>query len=150
MKTGHIIVEGADHDTPSRLQYEETKLEIPSNAIVVRTEKNRFGLYASLAREGDLYQVNLVEDPFREWGGWPLIDPSGRNDPMWLNWIFEMPRALVTPDGRLYVSDTFLDPDSIMGDYYTPHAGAIIHDALEIFEGRKTIEELNNAGRRTF
>lgn len=139
------IVEGADHDAPSRIGYVGIDFYIPTNACSLRIGARRFELYAREDMQSlkDCLEVLELQD---KKGGWPLRDENSRN-PDWLLFAIESQRSVVTRDGRVYVCETYFEKDWV---WYLDIVPNIVQDCKEVFAGRKTLEDINSLGRRAF
>lgn len=139
------ILEGCNHDSPSRIQYCPISIAIPENASVLRVRTHpRLFLYGNF-RDFE-YSRGKILKPSRESRGWLLREETGSN-PEWAGWIFEMPRSITTQDGRIYVNEIFY---SSGWEYYFPLIPAILRDCSDFFNGRKSADDLSNLARRAF
>ncbi|MBU3912473.1 MAG: hypothetical protein KKB21_00260 [Nanoarchaeota archaeon] len=140
----HAILEGADHDTPSRIAYCAVDIQIPANASVLRIRNS--GLFL-LGRFPDFkYSNSGTFKPNKSIRGLPLLD-SSENNPDWVDWVFEMPRSLTTRDGRFYLSEIFYKPK---WEYYFPVIPVILKDCQKFFQGALSIDDLCKIQRRAF
>ncbi len=141
------VLEGADHDTPSRIQYCPFNIYIPKNATVLLIRKTRLFLYGRLTIPGDINsftEVNLPADSVR---GIPLSDESTPHNPSWIDWVFEMPRSVNTNDGRFYLNKVFFDPQ---WHYYFPLVKPILRDCNDFYSSKISEDDLRATKRMAF
>ena len=142
----NAILEGCDHDSPSRIHYNPINIFIPENASVLRIKDScKLLLYGKF--DGFEYSGSKILKPSINSLGWLLRDETNKNNPEWLGWVFEMPRSITTRDGRIYLAEIFYKPK---WEYYFPIVPMILNDCSDFFSGRKNRDELTNLSRRAF
>jgi len=144
----NAILEGADHDTPRSITYSPLNISsVSKNASVIIIGKTRLPMYGRLSNPNNpksFEEVRITD--YSKIKGIELEDKSSKNS-HWLSWVFEMPRSLVTRDGRFYMNEIFLEP---RWEYYFPLVPRIIKDSHNFFSNRINEEELTQIQRRAF
>ncbi|MFH1711052.1 MAG: hypothetical protein ABH840_01955 [Nanoarchaeota archaeon] len=138
------VLEGCDHDSPSKIHYAPIEIFIPENALVLRVREVKLFLYGRF--NNFEYSESKILKPLGKSKGWNLRDENASN-PGWLGWVFEMPRSITTHDGRLYLNEVFYEPK---WEYYFPLVPTILQDCSDFFSGRKSRDELAAIVRRAF
>jgi len=140
------VLEGANHDSACRIAYEtlsEKIFNVPDNVGVLKIgEHIRLVLYG---KSPDFtYPDGFIRSQFTQEtkGGWPLNST--------LMMTFEMPRSITTRDGRFYLRDSYFDSkDHSLGDYQSI-IETVLKDSKDIFECRRTANELTSMNKRLF
>lgn len=113
----NLIMEGANHNSPSGLYYAKlpsTLVSIDENVNAFIYQRNKFLLYGETK---DFLDINLREVNFEIVGGFDL-DRKGKH-PLCLWTIFEMQRSFITQDGRIYVNSGFFEGHKKIFEFYT-------------------------------
>jgi hypothetical protein len=140
----NAVLEGCDHDSPSRIQYCPIEIFIPANASVLRTASRTRLVLRGKFPDFEYFPARILKES--QSPGWSLRDESQPN-PDWIGWTFEMARSITTRDGRFYMNEIFYRPQ---WEYYSKLIPTILQDCAEFFAGRKSADELVNLSRRAF
>lgn len=146
-KKFQAVLEGADHDSPSIIQYCPLEISVPENATVLIVRNTKLLLYGRLATLGNAHSFTLVKHQDNSVRGLPLLDESTPNNMDWLGWVFEMPRSINTIDGRFYLNEVFFRPD---WTYYFPLVEHILDDCNNFYSKRISEEKLRSIQRSAF
>lgn len=132
------VLEGAEPDTPRKLQYYELEMSIPENATVLSIAGMKLLLHGK-AENLDPSKLTRFNKPKDSIEGWKLDSK--------LSYVFSMPRSITTRDGRFYLLNTLYEKN---WGYYFPVISTVIKDAKDILEGRLTSDELNELNKGIF
>lgn len=138
------VLEGSFSENPHVLNYEPFCGTIPDNASVIRIGSRRF----VLAFRGNYDRsFDVIATKKYKGAGWQLLDETADN-PNWPEGSFDMPRAICTFDGRIFVND-FCDRNH---DYARKAIKKVWRDSIRVLYGLDDTNRLNSRrGRvRTF
>ena len=129
----NTIMEGANHDSPSVLQYLKLPFHIPENNSILTCQSNRFLLYAATK---DFCHVDLVDKVDGSLEGCCI--ESVYPHALWV--AFESQRSFITRDGRVYVSSGYFEKD---WKWYLDAMPSIIEDSRRLFNGEISENDIN-------
>jgi hypothetical protein len=133
------IVEGWNSlvggDGSSKITYIPTDIFIPENASLLRAGFDRMQLYARyVLSSNNSLQFSLERVQFAG-KGWEVCPPCD-----FRGW-FQMHRAILTRNGRIYLSEIYRGKPF---EFYTSLLPEIIRDCSDFFLGLKRIESLGD------
>ena len=140
------IIEGALHHSQDCLQYVDIDLPIPDDSKSLSIGKFFFPFMGFYNLEENRSLFSNTDMPRSISGGWTLMSKTDYVDD-WIKHAFEYPRSIITSDGRFYLKDTLINPKT---SYYLPHIFTVMEDAYLVFNGEKTIYDLNFQPKKIF
>jgi hypothetical protein len=146
-ETINSIVEGCLPDTPMKVMYAGTEMQIPENARIILCEHELHPIqYLLYAKSSDFSDLEIINNPVFETniknqgrlyhGGWPILKSSPN-----FRWIFDAQRSIITKDRRIYVDTTYFEQD---WRWYLNFVPIIFKHCGSIFSGEKTDADFNN------
>lgn len=140
------VLEGAFSNTTAVLKYEDLRFPISENARVLIINSARMLLYGRAKDNlpGNLVRFRLPDVKIR---GIRLGDASCPKNKHWVDWVFDMPRALVVNDGRIYLRAVLFEEGF---DSYLSAVPRVLADSRDILRGDKRSAELSDMASPAF
>lgn len=141
------ILEGAQHDTTSRLEYAPINFPFHENASVLLINQARLLRYGFLGKLWIPSSFHKSQIPSKNTKGLEMHDHTITDHPDWINWVFEMPRSIFTKKGVLYVNECHFKKGF---EYYLDCIPTILEDGCNFYSGVLDSESLAGLARRAF